>query len=184
MKTCKIIPVFRKPVQHILPYGKIISVPTQMPLNDNQLLKATMQANVYEVIEGRGDVLLTRMNRNADNSNAPIVLGLPEIVDYFDENGNKVDASEVEDKKKEAPIVEEKPVEQPKVETTVEQPKKEELKTEEVTSDIPTENKVSEVEEKKEEAPAAEEKPVEQPKVETHVEQKQQPKQQNKNNKK
>ena len=171
MKTCKIIPVFRKPVQHILPYGRMVSVPTQMPLNDNQLLKATMQANVYEVIEGRGDVLLTRMNRNADNSNAPIVLGLPEIVDYLDENGNKVNAPKAEKK-------EEKPVEQPKVETPVEQPKKEAPKAEEVTSDIPIENKVSEVEEKKEE------KPVEQPKVETPVEQKQQPKQQNKNNKK
>ena len=171
MKTCKIIPVFRKPVQHILPYGRMISVPTQMPLNDNQLLKATMQANVYEVIEGRGDILLTRMNRNADNSNAPIVLGLPEIVDYLDENGNKVNTPKAEKK-------EEKPVEQPKVETPVEQPKKEAPKDEEVTSDIPIENKVSEVEEKKEE------KPVEQPKVETPVEQKQQPKQQNKNNKK
>ena len=178
MKTCKIIPVFRKPVQHILPYGKVISVPTQMPLNDNQLLKATMQANVYEVIEGRGDVLLTRTNRNADNSNAPVVLGLPEIVDYLDENGNKVGAFKAEEKK------EEKPVEQPKVETHVEQSKKEAPKVEEVTSDTPTENKVSEVEEKKEEASAVEEKPVEQPKVETPVEQKQQPKQQNKNNKK
>lgn len=122
MKTCKIIPVYRKPVRNILPYGKTISVPTQMPLDDAQLLKASMQATLYEVIPGRGDVLLTKYNRSSDNSNAPIVLGVPDIIDYYDNNGNRImkDTAEVV-KEEAAPIVEAPVVEEKKEEAPVAQ---------------------------------------------------------------
>ena len=90
MKMCKIVPVPRKPVYHILPKNQPISVPSQMPLDHSQILRATGQANVYEVIAGRGDVLLTNQNRFADNSKAPVTSVGVEIKRYYNAKGEEI----------------------------------------------------------------------------------------------
>ena len=164
IKTCKIVPVHRRPVQHILPKNQMISVPSQLPLNENQILKATMQASVYEVIEGKGDVLLTRENRYADNKKGPFVINLPKIEHYYDINGNEIkkDEAAVEPQVDKTPEV---PVQEPekKVETPAEtDDQKQEENKEEVPAQEP-ENPAQEPEQQ-EESPV---ETVEQEKAET-----------------
>ena len=120
MKTCKIIPVRRKPVYRVLPNNKPIAVPSQLPLSDVQLLNATMQAKVYEVTE-KGDVLLTPENRFSDNSNGIVTLGVEEIINYYDKEGKLIrTVNDESDKKAEEKLVipvEDEKEEAPKQET-------------------------------------------------------------------
>ena len=89
MKLCRIIPANMRPVYHILPNNRLISVPTEMPLTPSQVVRATAQAAVYEVVNG-GEVLLTPQNKFSDNTNAPISTTVHEIKEYYNEKGEKI----------------------------------------------------------------------------------------------
>ena len=89
MKLCRIIPTNMKPVFHILPNNRTISVPTEIPLSASQIIRATAQATVYEVVE-RGEVLLTPQNRFSDNTNAPVATTNHEIKEYYNAQGQRI----------------------------------------------------------------------------------------------
>lgn len=78
-KTCKVFP--RNDLQYIpgiLVKRKRIEVPSKLPLTETELARCLSYADVYEVTE-KGDVLLTRLNYLADNSEAEVSEDVPEV---------------------------------------------------------------------------------------------------------
>ena len=143
MKLCRIIPANMRPVYHILPNNRLISVPTEMPLTPSQVVRATAQATVYEVVNG-GEVLLTPQNKFSDNTNAPISTTVHEIKEYYNEKGEKIAKPVKEATVAQADEVTETPapVEETKADEQAEAAKEE---SEPVTDAVPTEDKVDSV---------------------------------------
>lgn len=78
-KTCKVFP--RNDLQYIpgiLKDQKRIEVPSKLPLTETELARCLSYADVYEVVDGK-DVLLTRLNYLADNSEAEAADDVPEV---------------------------------------------------------------------------------------------------------
>ena len=143
MKLCRIIPANMRPVYHILPNNRLISVPTEMPLTPSQIVRATAQATVYEVVNG-GEVLLTPQNKFSDNTNAPISTTVHEIKEYYNEKGEKIAKPAKEATVAQADEVADAPVEETKADEQAEAAKEE---SEPVTDAVPTEDKVDSVDE-------------------------------------
>ena len=78
----KRVKVFPKPLREvcgILLNNERISVPSELTLNVREIRKCLNVADVYEVVDGIGDVLLDTANYDEDNSNAAPATDVPEV---------------------------------------------------------------------------------------------------------
>ena len=76
------VKVFPKPMREVcgvLPNNKRISVPSELTLNISEIRKCLNVADVYEVVDRVGDVLLDAMNYEEDNSNAVPATNVPDV---------------------------------------------------------------------------------------------------------
>lgn len=78
-KKVKVFPRPKREVCGILPNNERISVPSELTLNVNEIRKCLNVADVYEVVDGVGDVLLDAQNYEEDNSKATPATDVPNV---------------------------------------------------------------------------------------------------------
>lgn len=95
-KKVKVFPRPKREVCGILPNNERISVPSELTLNVNEIRKCLNVADVYEVVDGVGDVLLDAQNYEEDNSKATPATDVPDVeLDHPQDNTDEeVDTDE------------------------------------------------------------------------------------------
>ena len=95
-KKVKVFPRPKREVCGILPNNERISVPSELTLNVNEIRKCLNVADVYEVVDGVGDVLLDAQNYEEDNSKATPATDVPNVeLDHPQDNTDEeVDTDE------------------------------------------------------------------------------------------